>query len=160
MTSTIGAPLGDSPVIDSPLKVPPLGENSVPIITLGSHLKGVTLSWLQLLQLAKDHNWYDIAFKLVTLKEHKYIPFKSDGCTKWPDSWGGFNNCFPHDIRYYLGGTPVDKMKADCLLWESVYYSRGEEMAEVMFAGVRTVGCLPGTGFQFGYGLKPLEESL
>ena len=149
--STASAPLGDSSSITDAL---------LEDCTLGPHLKGVTLSWSQLLQLAEDNGWYDIAFKLVTLREQKYIPFKSDGCSKWPDSLGGFNNCFPHDIRYYLGGTPVDKMKADCLLWESVYYSKGEKMAEIMFAGVRAAGNFPGTGFQFGYGLKPVEESL
>lgn len=116
--------------------------------------KGVELTWATLRLIASEHEWRDILTKLTCLNEEDYILFKSDGCTLWPDYWGSFTACFAHDIRYYLGGDVADKMRADANLWIDVYYAQSEYLADIMFAGVRAAGHLPGTGFRFGYGLR------
>ncbi len=87
------------------------------------------------------------------------VPFKSDGCSAWPDTWTGgadlYPGCFFHDIWYWAGypGDHFGRISADAwlMLWVAGNVSVG--LGEKMFAGVRVGGAewLP-TRWRWGYG--------
>ena len=75
-------------------------------------------------------------------------PFRSDGCSMWPDGdWG--HCCVRHDEVYWCGGTPQQRKEADIALRACV----GGAMGYVMYWGVRFGGhpIFP-TGFRWGFG--------
>ena len=70
---------------------------------------------------------------------------KSDGCTGWPDSFRGidyFDCCVEHDNAYFLGGSWLDRVKADWRLSKCVGKKGAKFMAPIMFIGVRFCGFL------------------
>lgn len=97
-------------------------------------------------------------------------PFKSDGCSAFPD--GTFENknlwldcCIEHDKAYWVGGTQEQKNAADEKLKQCVAAIGQPEIADIMLKGVQVGGTpyLP-TTFRWGYGwpfprgFKPLTE--
>jgi hypothetical protein len=74
------------------------------------------------------------------------LPFKSDGCSLWFDSWKGkslYPACFFHDLKYWAGypGEDVDRLIADAeLMIDVARLLDATEMAETMFHGVRVGG--------------------
>ena len=87
------------------------------------------------------------------------MPFKSDGCSMWIDSWNGINlypACFLHDLKYWAGypGEDVERLVADAELMIDVARLLGRtEMAETMFHGVRIGGHeIFKRSFSWGYG--------
>jgi hypothetical protein len=69
-------------------------------------------------------------------------PFVSDGCTMAPD--GTFKRpglwrscCEEHDLRFWGGGTKIQRQKADQDLKECVEQKAGKKIAEVFFRGVQ-----------------------
>jgi hypothetical protein len=86
-------------------------------------------------------------------------PFKSDGCSSWPDTWFGgkdlYTGCFVHDIFYWAGrpGDELGRLKADAWLMLWVAENVSVDLGEKMFAGVRVGGAdwLP-TPWRWGFG--------
>lgn len=118
---------------------------------------GVPLNWDDLLRLARYHRKMSIVEKMQSLNRDDYDLFFSDGCSMWPDEWKecGYDlstACFWHDVHYFLGGTWKERLQADRALFADVLAAADMNMALVMFAGVRSGGWLPGTGFDWGYG--------
>jgi hypothetical protein len=91
------------------------------------------------------------------------IPFKSDGCSMWFDSWQGIDfypACFFHDLKYWCGypGEDAERLIADAELMIDIARAGAPKMAEVMFAGVRVGGheALK-RSFSWGFG-RPKES--
>jgi hypothetical protein len=91
-------------------------------------------------------------------------PFTTDGCSSWPDGWPGNETqwrhcCVLHDVRYWMGGTRVERKAADHELGRCIGASDNSQltkiMGELMAKGVR-VGGEPGLPFtwRWGYGWK------
>lgn len=85
-------------------------------------------------------------------------PFKSDGCSAFPDGtfsqnklW--LNCCQQHDYDYWKGGTYQQRLTSDKALKACVAKVGEPEIALLMLAGVRVGGTpfLP-TQFRWGYG--------
>jgi len=74
------------------------------------------------------------------------LPFRSDGCSLWLDSWQGvsiYPACFLHDLKYWAGypGEEVDRLVADAeLMIDVARLLKDTVMAEIMFRGVRVGG--------------------
>lgn len=87
------------------------------------------------------------------------IPFRSDGCSVWPDTWlkgeNLYEGCFIHDL-YYWSGFPDDDMgrlKADVWLMMWVAENVSIELGEAMFNGVRVGGSSNiDTPWRWGFG--------
>lgn len=120
---------------------------------IAEHYKNVPLNFAQLKELCLYHRKYYIVEMLDSKNESDYDLFLSDGCSMWPDEWGDFINCFWHDIPYYLGCTPKQRLMVDRILKMDVTMTRGSDMAQAMYKAVRIGGGIPGTGFHNGYGL-------
>ena len=113
-----------------------------------------------LLLLAEAHGKYDI---IHMLSSRRYLisaikPFVSDGCTCWPDTWKKkdiYPACFWHDVRYWLGGTSVDRLFADGnLMLDILDITKEVGIARMMFTGVRVAGGpFFQREFQWGYPL-------
>lgn len=98
-------------------------------------------------------------------------PFSTDGCSRWPDGtlehrdlW--LRCCTEHDLRYWLGGTRVERAEADEALGRCVAAVGEPEMAALMLAGVRIGGSAYwptpyrwGYGWSYGRGYRLLTES-
>ena len=91
-------------------------------------------------------------------------PFKSDGCSCWPDYWKNKNGkkvslyeaCLKHDLAYWSGykGEVLSRFATDVLLMmDVVFETERPKLAITMFLGVRTGGVewLP-TRFKWGFG--------
>lgn len=79
-------------------------------------------------------------------------PFKSDGCSCWPDSdW--VECCIEHDLAYWKGGTRHERKEADRRLKECIIQKGHPVIANFMYYGVRAGGTwwLP-TSFRWGFG--------
>ena len=79
-------------------------------------------------------------------------PFKSDGCSCWPD-----NNysecCYEHDKAYWAGGSPEERKKADLKLKKCVKEKGHKNIAVIMYWGARVFGhgWIPAP-FRWGFG--------
>jgi len=79
-------------------------------------------------------------------KDPPPLPFRSDGCSLWLDSWQGvsiYPACFLHDLKYWAGypGEEVDRLIADAeLMIDVARLLKDTVMAEIMFRGVRVGG--------------------
>jgi len=94
-------------------------------------------------------------------------PFKSDGCSWWPDNWKSktgdmvsvYKHCFLHDLAYWCGNPEkdnieeqVDRFVADANLVIGVVKDTGRvELGELMWKGVRLGGCA-GLNLPFSWG--------
>jgi len=73
-------------------------------------------------------------------------PFKSDGCSLWPDKWGDYDlypACFVHDIKYWCGYRVERsaRLKADLELALDVLDITDDcQLALLMFRGVLAGG--------------------
>jgi len=86
-------------------------------------------------------------------------PFRSDGCSLFPDSsaiskvdW--CSCCFDHDLVYWRGGTREEREEADSRLQECVLAKTGNAaLATLMYEGVR-IGGSPYfyNWYRWGYG--------
>lgn len=85
-------------------------------------------------------------------------PFSTDGCSAFPEGtpmqqslW--FDCCLSHDLAYWKGGTEAQRQQADEELQQCVAKLGEEEIAELMYHGVRLGGTpLVPTPFRWGYG--------
>jgi hypothetical protein len=74
------------------------------------------------------------------------LPFLSDGCSLWFDSWQGvrlYPACFLHDLKYWAGypGEDVARLIADAeLMIDVARLLNDTALAEIMFYGVRVGG--------------------
>jgi len=81
-------------------------------------------------------------------------PFKSDGCSCFPD--GNWRDCcISHDKKYWSGGFRKDRRRADAELLSCVADRGHPVIAILMYIGVRIGGVafLP-TPFRWGFGHK------
>jgi len=91
-------------------------------------------------------------------------PFKSDGCSCWPDVWKDKKNkkvslyevCLKHDLSYWAGhkGESMARFLVDTRLMVDVAIKTGRiELAVIMFIGVRIGGISwLKTPFRWGFG--------
>lgn len=89
-------------------------------------------------------------------------PFTTDGCSGgmsilWrrlfnkPPPWEGF--CIEHDKAYWRGGTWLERLDADMLLFENVWKLGYRVWACLIFIGVRIGGApIFPFGWRWGYG--------
>lgn len=87
------------------------------------------------------------------------LPFRSDGCSMWPDSWFAeqdlYEGCFIHDLHYWAGfpGDEIGRLQADAGLMLWVAENVSVELAETMFNGVRMGGSEKlDTPWRWGFG--------
>ena len=86
-------------------------------------------------------------------------PFKSDGCSLWPDTWGDYDlypACFVHDIKYWAGykNERSARLKADLeLALEILEITNNCSLALLMFRGVLAGGNeIFNKSFSWGFG--------
>ncbi len=88
-------------------------------------------------------------------------PFKNDGCSLFPD--GSFKQkdlwcdcCVVHDIAYWQGGSPAQRLAADKKLKSCVLKTTNNKLlAELMYQGVRAGGSsIYPNWYRWGYGWK------
>jgi hypothetical protein len=76
------------------------------------------------------------------------LPFQSDGCTGWIDSSLGRDYtscCLEHDIKYWIGGTELEKLETDKALQKCVGKKSSKLMGTLMFVFVWMWGKLDST---------------
>lgn len=106
--------------------------------------KGEKVPKNNLLVMAIVHDKDDIVKVLES--DMPTVPFTSDGCSFWPDSWLGkdlYPACFWHDVRYWSGhkGDRIARLNADIALMNDILIITNDpNMAQIMFTGVRTGG--------------------
>lgn len=91
------------------------------------------------------------------------LPFRSDGCSVWPDAWFEgrdlYEGCFIHDLHYWAGlpGDKMGRLRADVWLMLWVAENVSIDLAEAMFNGVRMGGTEKlDTPWRWGFGrIKP-----
>jgi hypothetical protein len=104
----------------------------------------VVVPTIDVIEICRSFQLHDV-ITVITQDEPEY-PFKSDGCSMWPDTWIGgqsiYAGCFVHDIFYWCGrkGDALSRFQADSWLslWVAQNVSVG--LAEKMLAGVRVGG--------------------
>ena len=80
-------------------------------------------------------------------------PFRSDGCSMWPD--GDYLECCEaHDRLYWMGGSLAEKRAADEQLRLCVAAKGHRFVAWMMRFGVSFGGWIPSPRFRWGYGWK------
>lgn len=86
-----------------------------------------------------------------------------DGTLDEPQAW--LHCCVAHDLKYWAGGTWMERLDADKELRDCVIREGYYEMGWVMFLGVRSGGepTLPtpwrwGYGWSFGRGYRALTD--
>lgn len=95
-------------------------------------------------KICQFHGLHDLWSKIE--KDPPPLPFASDGCSMWFDSWKGvdiYPACFLHDLKYWAGypGEKVERLIADAELLIDVARLLGStRMAQIMFCGVRFGG--------------------
>jgi len=124
--------------------------------TIGLPNKGEQVGVFDLIEICRHYGRTELIDRI--LADPPARPFISDGCSAWPDQWQEVNmyeDCFLHDIEYWVGGTPADKLAADLQLALGVCRKGAPQMAEIMLAGVRTGGVdwLP-TPWRWGFGRR------
>lgn len=86
----------------------------------------------------------------------KIHAFTTDGCSMSPD--GDLQNdwtecCVDHDIAYWIGGSRIDRLRADATLMACMNDKAGPRTAQLYFNGVRSGGrpfsVMP---YRWGYG--------
>ena len=99
-----------------------------------------------------------ISICCISNNAYAIAPFTTDGCSAFPD--GTFKQkqlwlscCVQHDIKYWMGGTQAQRLKADQALKSCVEKTGEKAIAKLMLAGVRLDGSahFP-TSFRWGYG--------
>lgn len=75
---------------------------------------------------------------------------KSDGCTLSPDGWWG-SACVTHDSKYYAGGSPADRRRADQELRDNMIKAGAPPaVANVYYGAVRLNGTVGPWKWGFG----------
>lgn len=95
-----------------------------------------------------------------SVSQVNFANFKSDGCSMFPD--GNYRQCcVEHDLRYFQGGSWLERRRADnklfsCVAAQKKFYNK--LVAPMMWLGVRVggVGFLP-TSFRWGFGRKKVK---
>lgn len=131
--------------------------------------KGQIVSLQEIEKICFDYHLYDLWEKITNDPPRK--PFKSDGCSWWPDEWKSktgeiisiYPQCFKHDLVYWAGypeknnvKEQIERFVADAELVIGVVKVTGRtKLGETMFAGVRAGGHerwhMP---FSWGFGRK------
>ena len=88
-------------------------------------------------------------------------PFKTDGCSLFPDGTFKDKNkwredCIEHDISYWQGGTEEDRRNADLQLKHGILSKTGDKhLAKMVYDTVRTWGSpIFPSWYRWGYGWK------
>jgi len=122
--------------------------------------KGKKVPLSKIKAVCQHYDLLDLLKKIET--DPPPLPFKSDGCSLWFDSWKGkslYPACFFHDLKYWAGypGEDVDRLIADAeLMIDVARLLDATEMAETMFHGVRVGGHeIFKRSFSWGFGRTP-----
>lgn len=124
--------------------------------------KGVIVPLSEIKRICKEFKLFGLYRKIVNDPPEK--PFKSDGCSYWPDRWKDKNgkmvclyeDCLRHDLQYWAGysGDSIGRFFADTILMAGVVKKTGRVgLGLLMFIGVRIGGVswLP-TKFKWSFG--------
>jgi hypothetical protein len=119
--------------------------------------KGEPVSLERILAICEEYGLPELRQQIADDPPPK--PFRSDGCSGWPDKWLGgrdlYEGCFIHDIFYWAGraGDDLGRLKADVWLMMWVAENVSVHLGGTMFAGVRAGGSekLP-TSWRWGFG--------
>ncbi len=85
-------------------------------------------------------------------------PFETDGCTSYPNGtseepslW--LHCCVQHDLKYWAGGTEIERLAADEAMYDCVSETGYVDDAYIMYKGVR-IGGTPyfDTDYRWGFG--------
>jgi hypothetical protein len=90
-------------------------------------------------------------------------PFTTDGCSHFPEGtrdepelW--LHCCVQHDLKYWAGGSWMDRLHADRALYQCVSDTGEPWIAAVMYIGVRAGGsAFINDPFRWGYGWPKLR---
>lgn len=108
-------------------------------ITLPPSGKRVSLAEIE--SICRNFGLNELWKKIKRRKPKK--PFRCNGCSYWSDSWNGISMypaCFFHDLKYWVGGTEIERLVADAELMIDVAKLGLLEMGQIMFFGVRAGG--------------------
>lgn len=90
--------------------------------------------------------------------ETDYCTLFVNGTPKHPNLWK--HCCFEHDLRYWFGGTLVDRNTADSYLKQCVYNVAGSFWANLIYDGVKIGHKSPVKNrHHWGWGWTPLREN-
>ena len=97
----------------------------------------------------------DLVDKLKAFHPDKSFVF--DGCSCWLNTWNDkpiYKACFIHDVRYFVGGTELERLEADTeLMLNIAHMLQNTRMAEIMFHGTRVGGTeWAKQSFSWGFG--------
>ena len=124
--------------------------------------KGKIVPFSKIKELCIYFELYKLLDKIVENPPPK--PFKSDGCSCWPDKWKDnkgktvsiYRECLKHDLQYWAGykGEDMARFIADATLMIDVAKkTKRPGLATTMFLGVRPGGAswIP-SPFKWGFG--------
>lgn len=116
--------------------------------------KGRTVPLQKIEEICNDNRWYDLWEKIA--EDPPIKPFKSDGCSWWPDEWKAasgervsiYPRCFKHDLWYWCGHSEkgnikeqIVRFKADTELVIGVVEDTERiDLGDMMWSGVRIGG--------------------
>ena len=99
-----------------------------------------------------------LSFLCVEHSPDELVPFRTDGCSMFPDGIPGdrtrwLHCCVEHDMAYYVGGPREARTRADAALATCVAEQTNDVLGELMYVGVRVGGtpALP-MPWRWGYG--------
>lgn len=116
--------------------------------------KGQIVNLAEIENICAEYKLFELWTKIKVDPPKK--PFKSDGCSWWPDEWRSttgeivsiYNHCFIHDLHYWAGYSEKDnpqeqvaRFVADCgLVMGVVKTTKRIELGTLMLKGVRVGG--------------------
>jgi protein tyrosine phosphatase (PTP) superfamily phosphohydrolase (DUF442 family) len=138
--ATIGSDLNSS----HPRQIIPASHSLTRDTIIPLPKKGEEVPLPKIKDICQHYALHDLWQKIA--KNPPPLPFQSDGCSLWFDTWRGIDlypACFLHDLKYWAGysGEDVERLIADAELMIDVARLQGSTaMAETMFHGVRPGG--------------------
>ncbi len=112
--------------------------------TMSLPAKGEEVPLPRIQEICEHFGMHELWAKIA--KDPPPLPFRSDGCSLWIDTWHGvslYPACFLHDLKYWAGypGEDVARLIADAeLMMDEARLLEDTVMAEIMFRGVRLGG--------------------
>lgn len=115
---------------------------------------GEVLTRDQVLAIADAWGWTELSARIRSTPAPERDFVSDGGSGGAPKRWGGvdlYPAYFEHDIEYWLGGSPLDRLRADARLMLRVADMTSDVIfAEIVFNAVRAGGDFPGASWRWG----------